>query len=119
MFLSGETLTISRVSPGAIILRPPDKLVIEVEATGRYEFVSWTRNGNRFSEMMTNPFFVRLPNVFPTSSELANYFEIFVREPTTESDFGVYEVQLDQLDPINQITIPDGGQVDFCSDTSR
>ena len=111
-FLIGETLTISRVSPEAIILRPPEKLVIEVEATGRYESISWTRNGNSFSEMITSQFFVRLPNVFPTSSELANYFEIFVREPTTESDFGVYEVQPDPLDP-NQIRIPSDGQVEF------
>ena len=110
--MSGETLTISRVSPEAIILRPPEKLVIEMEATGRYEAIFWSRNGNLFSEMMTSPFFVRLPNVFPTSSELANYFEIFVREPTTESDFGVYEVQLDPLDPSNQITM-NGGHVDF------
>ena len=112
MFLSGETLTISRVSPEAIILRPPEKLVIEVETTGRYEFISWTRNGNQFSEMMANSFFVRFPFVFPTSSELANYFEIFVREPTSESDFGVYEVGLHPLDPNNQITM-NGGQVVF------
>ena len=112
MFLSGETLTISRVSPEAIILRPPEKLVIEVEATGRYETIFWSRNGNQFSPTMTDPFFVRFPNVFPTSSELPHYFEIFVREPITESDFGVYEVRLDLLDPINQITM-NGGQVDF------
>ena len=86
--------------------------MIEVETTGRYELIHWSRNGNQFSEMMTNPFFVRFPFVFPTSSELVNYFEIFVREPTTESDFGVYEVQLDPLDPINQITM-NGSQVVF------
>ena len=63
--------------------------------------------------MMANSFFVRFPNVFPTSSELANYFEIFVREPTTESDFGVYEVELDILDPNTQTFTANGGQVDF------
>ena len=112
LFLSGETLTISKVFPEAIILRPPEKLMIEVETTGRYEAIFWSRNGNQFSPTMTDPFFVRFPNVFPTSSELPHYFEIFVREPTTESDFGVYEVQLDPLDPINQITM-NGGQVNF------
>ena len=105
-------MTISSVSPEAIILHPPEKLVIEVEVTGRYEFIDWSRNGNPFSERMTSPFFVRLPFAFPTSSELANYFEIFVREPTTESDFGVYEVRLDLLDPNTQITM-NGGQVNF------
>ena len=113
MFLSGETLNITRVSPEAIILRPPEKLVIEVETTGRYEAILWSRNGNLFSDIMTSQFFVRFPNVFPTSNELSNYFEIFVREPTTESDFGVYEVQLDPLDSNNQIRIPSDGQVEF------
>ena len=113
LFLSGETLTISRVSPETIILRPPEKLVIEVEATGRYEFISWSRNGNQFSEMMTSQFFVSFPNIFPILSELANYFEIFVREPTTESDFGVYEVELDPLDPNTQTFAANGGQVEF------
>ena len=110
MFL-GETLTISRISPEAIILRPPEKLVIEVEATGRYEAILWRKNSNLFSETTTNPFFVRFPNPSGASNELANYFEIFVREPTTEDDFGVYEVQLDVLDPINQLTIP--SEVEF------
>ena len=112
LYITGETLTLSRVSPEAVILHPPEKLVIEVEVTGRYEFISWTRNGSLFSEMMTNSFFVRFPNVFPTSSELVDYFEIFVRDRTTESDFGVYEVRLDTLDPSNQITM-NGGQVEF------
>ena len=58
-------------------------------------------------------FFVRLLFTFPTSSELANYFEIFVREPTTESDFGVYEVQLRLLDPNTQTPVRNGGQIDF------
>ena len=111
LYTIGETLTISRVSPEAIILRPPEKLVIEVEATGQYEFISWFRNGVLF-DSTTGSFVVRVPNMFPTSSELANYFEIFVREPTTESDFGVYEVQLDPLDPNNQITM-NSGQVEF------
>ena len=110
---TGDVLTISRVSPKAIILRPPEKLIIEVEATGRYEFISWSRNGNQFSNITTHQFFVRFPFAFPTSSELANYFEIFVREPSTESDFGVYEVRLDLLDPNNQIPVPNGGQIDI------
>ena len=106
-------MTISSVSPEAIILHPPEKLVIEVEVTGRYEFIDWSRNGNLISERMTSPFFVRLPFAFPTSSELANYFEIFVRDPTTESDFGVYEVRLDLLDPNAQTFTANGGQVVF------
>ena len=84
-----------------------------MEVTGGYEFISWRRNGNQFSEMMISQFFVRFPFVFPTSSEIVNYFEIFVREPTTESDFGVYEVDLDILDPNTQTVTANGGQVGF------
>ena len=112
-FPIGDTLTLSRVSPEAIILRLSEKLVIEVEATGRYEAIFWTRNGNQFSPTLGNPFFVRFPFIFPTSSELANSFEILFREPTTESDFGVYEVQLDIFNPNSQSLHPSGGQVDF------
>ena len=64
LYITGDTLTISRVSPEAIILRPPEKLVIEVDATGQNELIVWSRNGNLFSEMITNPFFVRLGKLF-------------------------------------------------------
>ena len=73
------------MSPSSIIiLRPPDKLVLEVRATGQYNVIEWRRN--------TASFF---SSTFPvTLQELPNFFEIFVREPTTRDDLGVFTVIL-------------------------
>ena len=73
------------MSPSSIIiLRPPDKLVLEVRATGRYNLIEWRRN--------TASFF---SSNFPvTLQELPNFFEIFVREPTTRDDLGVFTAAL-------------------------
>ena len=85
IFISGETRTFERVSPSSIIiLRPPDKLVLEVRATGRYDLIDWRRNGAAF---FSSNFLVAL-------QDLPNFFEIFVREPTTRDDLGVFAVTL-------------------------
>ena len=77
------------MSPPITIIRPPKKLVLEVRATGRYDRIEWTRNGNVFES-----------NSFATEPEnFANFMEIYFNEPTTEADFGVYEV----------VTMPTGG----------
>ena len=68
-----------RISPRVIVLDPPEKLVLETRASGGYSVFDWTRNGDRFSA---------------TIQEFSNFFEIFVREPTTADDLGVYEVEL-------------------------
>ena len=68
-----------RVSPRVIVLDPPEKLVIETRASGGYGDFDWQRNRDRFSA---------------TIQEFSNFFEIFVREPTTADDLGVYEVEL-------------------------
>ena len=76
------------MSPSSIIiLRPPDKLVLEVRATGRYTLIEWRRNGVRFSLYPGSSFPV-------TFQEFPNFFEIFVRAPTTRDDLGVYSVTL-------------------------
>ena len=77
---------VERVSPRVTVLDPPEKLVIETRASGGYKQVEWKRNGNPFGVVEGQPFTVTVPDEFP------NFFEIFVREPTTESDLGVYEV---------------------------
>ena len=79
----GDTITIARVSPAVIILRPPEKLVIEVRTTGEYQVHFWIRNENLFSE---SGFPVMFPQEFP------NFFEIFVRDNTTDDDLGTYRV---------------------------
>ena len=80
---TGDTVIIERVSPVVIILRPPEKLVIEVRTSGEYQVHFWRRNENLFS---TTGFQVMLPDEFP------NFFEIFVRDNTTDDDLGIYSV---------------------------
>ena len=77
------------MSPSSIIiLRPPDKLVLEVRATGRYNLIEWRRNGVAFGFFPGSAFRVML------FQELPNFFEIFVREPTTRDDLGVFYAEL-------------------------
>ena len=85
---SGTPLTLEAVSPSTIILSPPEKLVLEVRATGRYNFIVWLRNGNR-----------ALPDssaAFPVSNtdNFAHFSEIYVNNMTTMDDLGRYAVQV-------------------------
>ena len=77
---------IEKLSPAVIILTPPEKLVLEVRAAGRYRFIDWRRNGESF--LSGGTFQPEIPEDFP------NFFEIYVREPTTTDDLGIYEVDL-------------------------
>ena len=53
---------------------------------GRYNFITWNRNGASFSS--GGAFKPQIPEEFP------HFFEIYVREPTNTNDLGVYEVDL-------------------------
>ena len=86
------TISLERVSPEVILLRPPEKLVIEIKATGRYRRIVWHKNG------------FLLPHQFP------NYNEILVYGTTTQDDLGLYEVSLFPVNPI-QRTVPN--ELDF------
>ena len=68
------------MSPEVIFLRPPEKLVIEVKASGRYREIQWTVNGTLQMNIM--------PSDYP------NYNEIFVRSPTDLNSVGLYEISL-------------------------
>ena len=92
VLLSGGTLKLERISPQVIVLDPPEKLVLETQASGGYQQIQWTRNGNNISQTRTDPFFVNLPD------EFVNFFEIFVRKPTMTRDLGVYRVNLQRSD---------------------
>ena len=82
-----------RVSPSVIFLRPPEKLVIELKASGRYSRINWIKDGVRVTP--------------GNSEEYPNYYEIFVRGTTTDSDLGLYEVQLSPSPPsFNQRSLP-------------
>ena len=80
-FVGSFTLPV-RISPPTIFLRPPEKLVLEVSASGGYSGIVWSRDGVALGSTAA-----------PASlSEFTNFFEIFVREPTTTSDYGQYDV---------------------------
>ena len=81
-----------------IFLRPPEKLVIELKATGRYLRIQWQKNG-----LSAN--IPQGPNEFP------NHYEIYVVGETTEDDFGLYEVSLFPFDITGQRAVP--GELDF------
>jgi len=86
---AGDILRLEGVSSQVIVLEPPEKLVLETRASGGYQRIQWMRNGNPATFIArTDPFFTRVPE------EFASFFEIFVREPTTMRDLGVYQVNL-------------------------
>ena len=91
---------LERISPRVIVLDPPEKLVLETRASGGYREFDWRKNANVFTLAQGEPFTVTL-------QEFSNFFEIFVREPTTTNDLGVYWVDI----VIN--TGPQASQVDF------
>ena len=83
LFTSGSfNSMLGRISAALITLRPPEKLVLEVSASGGYSSIVWTRDGNTLGTSSA-------PALL---SEFTHFFEIFVREPTTASDLGNYEI---------------------------
>ena len=78
---------LERISSRVIVLDPPEKLVLETRVSGGYRQLDWNKNGNAFTLVQGQPFTITL-------QEFSNFFEIFVREPTTVNDLGVYEVDL-------------------------
>ena len=94
--LDRSTVFLERVSPEVIFLRPPEKLVIEVKAIGRFRNVQWNENGLAIT---------------PTETNSANHLEIFVRDPTTADDLSLYEVSLRAADIFSQRNVPQ--ELDF------
>ena len=91
---------ISLAAPEVIFVHPPEKLVLEVKAFGRYQRIVWQRNVDLLSSSTPqNP------------QEFSNHYEIFVRGETTEDDLGLYEVSITGYDILNQRQVPT--DVDF------
>ena len=76
------------VSPVDIILAPPGKLVIEVESSGGYYRHAWYKNDEQIFPNSDNEFRVDSPERF------SEFFQVFVQDPTTTSDLGIYRVDL-------------------------
>ena len=91
MFEGRSTVFLETVSPEVIFLRPPEKLVIEIKATGRYRNIQWQKN--------SLPLTIQ-PQQFP------NYNEILVYGRTTQADLGLYEVSLRPASITFQRNIP-------------
>ena len=82
---TGEILSAVAVSPSIIILRPPEKLVLEITPSGRYFFTEWFRNGITFG----NTGFQNTQ-----SRGIVDFGDIYYSDSTTEEDLAEYEVFL-------------------------
>ena len=60
------------------MITPPEKLVLEIETSGRFRFVQWLRNGN--------PAF--LPGDAPN---FVHFGEVFYDDETSMQDLGLFE----------------------------
>ena len=57
--------------------------MLEVRTSGGYSGIVWSRDGNALGSSTAAPALL---------SEFTNFFEIFVREPITTSDYGAYHI---------------------------
>ena len=85
-----NAIYLERISPEVIVLHPPEKLVIELKVTGRYQNIQWLKNAI--------PLTIE-PQQFP------NYNEILVYSTTTQDDLGLYEVSVG-ANPLSQLLVP-------------
>ena len=76
------------VSPVDIVLETPDKLVIEVESSGGYHRHAWYKNEVEIFPNGDSQFREATPERF------SEFFQVFVQDPTTSSDHGLYRVDL-------------------------
>ena len=91
LFQGRSTVFLERISPEIIFLRPPEKLVIQVKAKGRYSSIQWQKNAIRLAA---------------TQPQFPNYNEILVYDTTTQDDLGLYEVSLRPASVLSQQNIP-------------
>ena len=92
---NSSDVMLEAVSPEDIILDPPEKLVIEVESSGGYHRHAWYRNDEELYPNGDTNFRQANPARFSES------FQVFVQDPTTTSDHGIYRVELIDDDTIN------------------
>lgn len=94
---------LTAVSPYNVVNAPSEKLVIEVESTGGYFRHAWFKNNEEIYPNGDSTFMQDTPQ------EFSEFFQVYVKDPITPSDYGVYRVEL--IDSSNQ-TIQ---SVDFIS----
>ncbi len=74
--ITGQAVGPVRLSPSIVFFSVPDKLTLEVVASGDHGGVVWIRDGM----------------VFGTRSQFVYFDEIYFKEPTTRNDYGEYNV---------------------------
>ncbi len=79
----GNVTVPTRLSPQVVFHTIPNKLVLEVSSEGEYDNIVWNRGVTTLGTSLSAP---------AKLSEFTNFFEIFVREPTNTSDYGVYDI---------------------------
>lgn len=83
-------LHLDRVTPETVIVDLPEKMVLEVETSGAYRYINWRRNGDSYSSDEDDD--------FPASPErFINFWNTYVRNPTSPEDLGLYRVELVQM----------------------
>jgi len=83
-----ETVELEAVSPVDIVLVPPEKLSIEVDSSGGYFRHAWYKNDEEMYPNGDTTFLQQNPERF------SEFFQVYVQDPTTTSDHGVYRVEL-------------------------
>ena len=98
LFILGAFTVPDRISPPVIFLTPPEKLVLEVRTIGGYSTILWSRDA-KILESLADP---------TLHSEFTHFKEIFVREPTNSSDYGIYHITYLGSRGTDIIVIPTG-----------
>ena len=92
-----DSQAISPSIPDVIIVRPPEKLVLEISNTGRYFFTQWARNG----ELAGIP-----SNGFQAPPESFVHFgEVYYAENTAMEDLGLYEATVEPAPGSGQMSV--------------
>ena len=85
-----STIFLERISPEVVYLCPPEKLVIEVKAKGRFREVEWSINGTLITNIQSH------------AASFSNCKEILFIEETSEENFGIYEISLRPFSPFQR-----------------
>ncbi len=75
-YIPGQVVGPVRLSPFIVFFSVPDKLTLEVVASGAHNGIIWTRDHQ----------------VFGTRSQFVYFQEIYFKEPTTSDDYGEYNI---------------------------
>ena len=92
MYTDDAAVVLEAVSPVDIVLEVPEKLVLEVESSGGYARHAWYKNNEEIFPNGDTMFREDNPERF------SEFFQVFVQDPTTASDHGIYRVDLIESD---------------------